>query len=143
MSVSDFKLHEGVLRVEYVEDFGDIFETSTVTDLNLVLNPSSDPCLGTPDSLILLALPKILTRLSVYFKRHPLFTHANLCNPFDIWNDIQQYAGSIEYLDVYGYPQRKEPGDDEEMGIKGTGGSDAIRLLKDIRDGTKAAGFEK
>lgn len=68
VSVSGFKPHEGASRAEYAEEFGDIFEASTVTDLNLVLNADSDRCLATPDSLILLSLPKSLTRLSIHVK---------------------------------------------------------------------------
>jgi hypothetical protein len=98
VSVSDFKPHQGASQAEYAEDFGDNFEASTVTDLNLVLQVDSDPCLGTPDSFILFSLPKRLTRLSVYLKGFlsPTSTISNT----DIWNGIRPYEGTIEYLDI-------------------------------------------
>lgn len=95
VSVSDFKPHEGASKAEYSEDFGDIFKASCVTDLNLTFNASSNPCLGMLDSLILLDLPKKLTRLSV-----SLEGNCEISNT-DLWNSIRQYEGSIEYLDVY------------------------------------------
>jgi hypothetical protein len=121
LSVSDFKIHEGASRAEYSEDFGDIFNASSVMDLNLVLNDEPDPCLGTRDSLILLALPKTLTRLSVYLERRSRFPRSNLCTPFDLWNGIRQYAGSIEYLDVcggHGYLRTNNDDDDETKKAK-------------------------
>lgn len=98
VSVSDFKPHQGASQAEYAEDFGDIFEASTVTDLNLVLQVDSDPCLGTPDSFILFSLPKRLTRLSVYLKGSwsPTSTISNT----DVWNGIRPYEGTIESLDI-------------------------------------------
>ncbi|EED15363.1 hypothetical protein TSTA_048070 [Talaromyces stipitatus ATCC 10500] len=95
VSVSNFKPHEGASRAKYSKDFGYVFEASTVTDLNLAVDTSSNPCLGTPDSFILFALPKRLARLSVYLKGY----NSTISNT-DIWNAIQPYEGSIEYLDI-------------------------------------------
>ena len=85
----------GASKTQYSEDFGNIFGASSVTDLHLTVNDLSDPCLGTPDSLILLALPKKLTRLSVYLKGCYRLSNT------DLWNAIRQYKESIEYLDVH------------------------------------------
>lgn len=112
LSVSDFKPHEGASRAEYAEEFGDIFEASTVTDLNLVLNADSDRCLATPDSLILLSLPKRLTRLSIYLKG-PGYRVFRICN-VDIWKAIRSHGESIEYLSVDRYEHGVE--DDTRFG---------------------------
>lgn len=98
VSVSDFKPHEGASRAEYAEDFGDIFEASTVTDVNLVLNAYSARCLATPDSLILLSLPKRLTRLSIYLKGSG--NRDLKISNVDMWNAIRPHEEFIEYLGV-------------------------------------------
>ncbi|KAI7977961.1 hypothetical protein EIK77_009501 [Talaromyces pinophilus] len=123
VSVSDFKPHEGASRAEYAEDFGDIFEASTVTDLNLVLNAYFARCLATPDSLILLSLPKRLTRLSIFLKGSG-FRDLKISN-VDIWNAIRPHEESIEYLSV----DRWECGEEDDTRFGSLRGFERLKHL--------------
>lgn len=79
--------------------FGHKSRTSSVTDLTLVHH--GDSILGTPDTLALLALPKALTKLSIYLNDCNLLGNTNQISNVDLWNGIRLHENSIEHLDIY------------------------------------------
>lgn len=79
--------------------FGNRLKTSSITDLTLVHH--RDSLLAVPDTMALLAFPKILTSLSIYFNDCGLRGDRNQLSNIDLWNGIRQHEDSIEHLDIY------------------------------------------
>lgn len=78
-------------------------KTSNITDLTLVHH---EYCQLKPlDTFALLALPRVLTSLSIYLEdsrdlEHSLGVYNQLSNA-DLWNGIRQHEDSLERLDIY------------------------------------------
>jgi hypothetical protein len=79
--------------------FGNSTKTSRITDLTLV--HYNDSLLAVPDTLALLALPKALTSLSIYWNDCDMLKRPSQPSNADLWNGIRQHEDSIEHLDIY------------------------------------------
>jgi hypothetical protein len=78
-------------------------KTSSITDLTLVYRASSE--IRPADTSALLAVPKSLTKLSIYLEDFRGWEiYSGVCNQLsnaDLWAAIRQHEDSLEYLDVY------------------------------------------
>lgn len=73
--------------------------SSNITNLTLVHHTQS--LLEVPDTLALLALPRRLTKLSIYLNDNDADGYRNQISNIDLWSGIRKHEASLEHLDIY------------------------------------------
>jgi hypothetical protein len=79
--------------------FGSSPKSSSITELILVHH--RDSLLTVPDTSALLALPKALTSLSIYWDDYDMGWGVNQLSNADLWRILRQQEDSLEHLDFY------------------------------------------